>query len=591
MSAAVGRPVESVSDILADAGIRLKSIRPGHTEHVVCPKCEGGRTKEISLSVTIDREGDGCTWICHRGSCGWTGGGKVHAGELQRRPIQPEPPRLPQKPRPHSSDQRSRPQWFWDFFGDRKIGLRAIDAFGCYVADAWFPQVKEKRQSIVFPYVFKGELTNRKYRSADKMFAQDKDALPTLFNIDRIDEGAEALVWVEGEMDVIALFECGLECAVSLKDGAPKEAKFQEGDKRFEALKTHADLLKSVKRVILAGDMDSPGQALREELARRLGRHRVWIAEWPAGCKDACDTLRAHGPDAVVDAVKQATPYPIEGLQQVTPGTLIALRHQRPPTTMTTGASATDGIVSLPTEGRLIVVTGYPSSGKTSWVRFVMMHVAHRHQRRWLVFSPEMQPWEYFAAECAQILKGKPFWNAMSDDEISQAELWLRDRIIMQVCDAQDSSPTVDWLLAGAEDAVLRHGITDLLWDPWNEIAHERGQMSETDYTGRVLQRAKAFGLRHGVNIWVIAHPAKPPPLKPDEKRKPPGPYEINGSAHWFNKADVALTVHSEVAGAADVYLTKARFTRFGTRGNFGSLLFDNQTGRYRDNDPHEGLR
>jgi twinkle protein len=422
---------------------------------------------------------------------------------------------------------------------------------------------------------------NRKYRSEDKLFAQDKGALPTLFNVDRLGDAPETVVWVEGEADVMALFECGIENAVSLKDGAPKEAKFDENDRRFEALRTHAEVLKDVKRIVLAGDSDSPGLALREELIRRLGRHRVWLATWPEGCKDACEVLAQHGPDAVISAIQQAEPYPLEGLQQVRIGTLTRLRHQSPPKTMTTGVPTTDAILSLPTEGRLIIVTGFPGSGKSSWLRFVMMHTAMQHGRRWLVFSPEMQPWEHFAADCAAVLAGKSFWHEMNDTEITEAEVWLRDRVIMQVCDSEDKSPTVAWLLEGATDAVMRHGITDVLWDPFNEISHTRGETSETDYIGRVLQQAKAFGLRHGVNVWIIVHPAKPQPLKPGESRKPPGPYDISGSANFFNKTDLGLTVHSPEANIADVHIWKARFQRFGNRNAFATLTYDRDTGRY----------
>lgn len=37
----------------------------------MCPSCEGGRTKESSLSVS--REGDTLKWLCHRASCGFAG--------------------------------------------------------------------------------------------------------------------------------------------------------------------------------------------------------------------------------------------------------------------------------------------------------------------------------------------------------------------------------------------------------------------------------------------------------------------------------------------------------------------------------------
>lgn len=583
---------QTLSDLLLDAGIRLKTLRPGNTTHIVCPKCEGGRTKEVSLAVTVDHDGEGAAWTCHRGSCSFKGGGKT--SRSSNRPTY-EPPRPIQKPREHSPEQReNRPDWLHEFFGERNIGDRTIRAFGVYATIRQFPGIGE-RPTIVFPYVFGGELVNRKYRPHPEKQPQqqDKDALQTLFNVDRLGEAPEEIVFVEGEPDVMALFECQIENAVSLKDGAPAEATFKDGDKRFEALRTHADILGKVKRIILAGDMDPPGVALREELARRLGRHRCNLATWPEGCKDACDTLRAHGPEAVQLAIKDAVRYPISGLQQVKTGSLLALRQSQPPATMTTGALATDEIMKLPTEGRLVVVTGFPNHGKTSWTRFAMVHTAEHHNRHWAVFSPEMQPWEHFTAECAEALIGKPFWRkedrdgrpvaAMTDADVMFAEQWLAKHMTMLVCDAEEEEPTLDWILERATSAVLRDGVTDLLIDPWNEIAYEHGSMTETDYIGRGLRRLKAFAQRHGCNVWIIAHPAKPPALKPGEKLSVPGPYSISGSAHWANKPDLGITIHAPDphADESEVHLWKARFQRFGTRGSIAKLRFDRISGRY----------
>ncbi len=51
----------TVSERLIAEGIRLKRWSAGTTEKVVCPKCGGGRTREISLSVSIDQDGNGAT--------------------------------------------------------------------------------------------------------------------------------------------------------------------------------------------------------------------------------------------------------------------------------------------------------------------------------------------------------------------------------------------------------------------------------------------------------------------------------------------------------------------------------------------------
>ena len=53
--------------LLTDAGIRLKrSMAPGSQHKVLCPKCDGGRTHELSLSVHINDDGQGAAWSCKR---------------------------------------------------------------------------------------------------------------------------------------------------------------------------------------------------------------------------------------------------------------------------------------------------------------------------------------------------------------------------------------------------------------------------------------------------------------------------------------------------------------------------------------------
>ena len=60
-----------LSDKLHDAGIKYRHLNRGD-QRLVCPECEGGRTKEKSLNLTIT--GDGAVWCCHRATCGNKGG-------------------------------------------------------------------------------------------------------------------------------------------------------------------------------------------------------------------------------------------------------------------------------------------------------------------------------------------------------------------------------------------------------------------------------------------------------------------------------------------------------------------------------------
>lgn len=69
-------------------------------------------------------------------------------------------------------------------------------------------------------------------------------------------------------------------------------------------------------RIILATDGDSPGQALAEELARRLGKERCWRVSWPkkedSSCfKDANEVLKNLGADALREVIENAELYEV----------------------------------------------------------------------------------------------------------------------------------------------------------------------------------------------------------------------------------------------------------------------------------------
>lgn len=579
--------------ILSDAGIRVKSFAPGSTTKTLCPRCHGGNTKEHSLSVTIDRDGDGVAWQCHRGTCGWKEGHRVH--DAERRPRKREE-RVVEAPIQHAPKiTQNKPRALYEFFEKRGISAETVDLFGCYVAQHAVPTLGVQ-PCIVFPYVWQSVVRNRKYRPPQKQpQAQEKNALPTLFNIDAV-AAPDRVVWVEGEPDAMAIHEAGYPQVVSLKDGAPAELRAEDDprrddDKRFAALDTHAELLAQVETFVLAGDADAPGAVLREELARRLGRHRCLLVTWPAGCKDACDVLRAHGKGVVQQCIEAAKPYPLKGLHTLSETTLVDYWKKPPPQVMALGMIELDRVVKWPGEGRLIVLTGFANAGKSSFARWVMISLMQEHQRRFVVFSPEMQPWEEFALSCAEVWAnatvGKPDEKegvrAMTEAQVVAANAWLAPRLAFLASDAEENPPTLEWIMERARAAALTMGVTDLVIDPWNEIEHQRGALSETDYVSRSLQRLRAFGFRHGLNVWVVAHPAKPAParFRSADGDNAPALYDISGSAAFANKADIGIVVHNEPGEPTQIILRKSRFRRWGRKGNMAKLRLVPQTGRY----------
>jgi twinkle protein len=101
--------------------------------------------------------------------------------------------------------------------------------------------------------------------------------------------------------------------------------------------------------------------------------------------------------------------------------------------------------------------------------------------------------------------------------------------------------------------------------DPWNEIEHTRGGMSETDYISKSLSTVRNWARLNNVHVWIVAHPAK---QRREEGKLPvPRPDMISGSVHWWNKADNAIAVardYDSEEDLVDIYIQKVRFKHVG---------------------------
>ncbi|KAK1573045.1 hypothetical protein Q3G72_020766 [Acer saccharum] len=139
-----------------------------------------------------------------------------------------------------------------------------------------------------------------------------------LYGLDDINEAAEIII-VEGEIDKLAMEEAGFRNCISVPCGAPSKVSARElppweKDTGYQYLWNCKEYLDKVSRVILATDGDQPGQALAEELARRLGKDRCWRVRWPKKdefffLNDANEVLKSLGTVALKEVIENAELY------------------------------------------------------------------------------------------------------------------------------------------------------------------------------------------------------------------------------------------------------------------------------------------
>lgn len=566
----------------------MNNWKPQRAGKQICPQCSHKRKPnnktEPCLSVSSTK--DGFVWHCF--NCDWAGG--TGAQDARERPLA-RVVALPKRKLTYAPPQAvSEPIKKW--FEGRGISEAVLLRNGIGYEQVWMPGCEEgtKVGAIMFPYRRKGETVNIKYRTHDKRFRQERGCEKVYFGLDDI-EGAKDIIVVEGEMDKLSLEEAGFKNVVSVPDGAPAKVKDEipDEDRKFEYVWNCKDYFETANRIILAVDNDEPGAALAEELARRYGKHRCWRVNWPDThdilCKDANETLTLHGPQTLRECIEGAEPYPIKSL--VSPSRYLEAVHRlwrgESAKAFSTGWQRMDEFYKV-RPGELCVVTGFPGSGKSQFIDALCMNLVENHDWKIAICSFENPP-ENHLTKMLELKTRAPFWpgptHRITEPEINEYMRWIEDHYIF-IRDEEDS-PTIDWILETARMAVLRHGIRGLVIDPYNEIEHKRhnGQ-TETEYVSEILSKVKRFAQNSGVHVWFIAHPAKPQRFQ--GKVVSPTLFDISGSSHWVNKADVGIVVirnyDDDHKLETSIRIDKVRFKEV---GHVGEVLMEYQvvSGRY----------
>lgn len=545
--------------------------RSGTEIKVPCPQCSAARKKNRYPCLNLNT--DKGVWHCWH--CGWSG--SLKAGEYDRPQIKREWIRPA-----YVENTTGLPEQVLSWFSARGITQAVLRRNQVGYGSIYMPQLEEEVTAIMFPYFRGSECINIKYRDGKKNFRMHGGAERVLYGLNDL---ADTLVWVEGEIDKLSLEVAGYPNCVSVPDGAPTP-NTKNYSTKFDYL--DAPELAKVQKHIIAVDNDAPGVRLKEELTRRLGAENCLIVTWPDGCKDANEVLVSHGSAVLSSAIEAAKPMPIIGAFEVSDFSEALAHHYEhgQPRGAKTGWIEVDECYSV-RPGEWTLVTGIPGHGKSEWLDALMINLCASQGWGFGVCSFENQPPELHLAKMAEKYVGKPFNPGMNQrinaTEYDIAVSWLSQHVTFIL----PEHPTIESILDVARQLVLRKGIRGLIIDPWNEIDHARTDGStETEYVSAALSRIRKFARDNGVHVFLVAHPTK---LQkgPDGKYPVPTPYDVSGSAHWRNKADNAISVWrdhmDEHTRDVEIHITKIRHKIVGKIG-LATLKYDRLTGRYHGN-------
>ena len=245
--------------------------------------------------------------------------------------------------------------------------------------------------------------------------------------------------------------------------------------------------------------------------------------------------------------------------------------------------------------GLLVIVTGWPGSGKSEWLDALALNLIAKAGWTFAYFSPENLPSELHLQKLLEKVLRIPFFDGptkrMESHELAAGVGLLEGKVTwLPTGKPNGDGLTIEDILDDADAWLQSNAEWDkpgLVIDPWNEIAHRRAaNVLETEYVSIVLGRIRRWARDRNVTVFVVAHPAKLP-RDANGKLPIPRPDSISTSIHFWNKADIALTVWRDIhadppSRSVDVHVQKVRFKHHGRPG-IATFEWDRVTGTYSD--------
>lgn len=482
--------------------------------------------------------------------------------------------------RPHEAKEYALPEWknitdltdkAVQWFESRMIRQETLKKMRVYSDKEFMPQFKAEKEVICFPYFMDGKLINIKYRGPQKSFKMVSGAELVLYNVDCLKSNDEVII-VEGEMDALTLIQAGFENVLSVPNGA---------NKNLEYLDSCIDLFNGINKIYIATDQDTKGIDLKGELIRRLGPERCWVVSFKE-CKDANEFLIKYGLE-IKDILKNAIPVPVKGIIEA--NNIYAEIRNLYECGVQSGLKIGEDIIDeyITWElGRLAIVTGIPSSGKSEFVDYLICKLNIKHGWKCAFFTPENYPLKFHYKKLYEKIIGKSFnINKSNELEWDMAYEYIRTNFFYIL---NEDDFTIKSILDSAKILVKTRGIKIVVVDPFNKLDHKYTD-SETQYISRFLDQLILFAKMNDVLVFLVAHPRKMNKDK-DGKITVPSLYDISGSANFYNKTDYGITVHRKtddqniMLDEVDVFFQKIKFKHLGKQGII-NLNYDGITGRF----------
>lgn len=514
-------------------GIQAKE-KGEELQFVHCPFCKGGKSRDKGSFAINLKSG---AYHCLRDSCGAKGNMITLARDFdfslgtevdeyyrpQKTFKKLETPKTPIVPKKEALS----------FLEKRGISKNTAEKYEISVVDG-------KENVISFPFYDEvGILRFLKYRnttfvkggSGSKEWCE-ANCRPILFGMKQCNQELDWLVVTEGQMDSLAVYEAGIENAVSVPTGA----------KGMTWIPYCWNFVNGFKRVIVFGDYEKGKISLLEDISKRFRGIQILHVrdEDYMDCKDANEILLKHGKNQIRKCIENAIAVPITNTIDISD---VRIRDAFKIPKLGTGVSELDNLLygGLPF-GFVTVLGGKRGDGKSTFASQLIKRAVEQGYKSF-VYSGEMSNGDVKNALYMQIAGrhiventnqfGQNYWF-ISNQTRESIDNWCRGKIILYDADNIEDE-TVD-LVDTIEKMIVQEGVQVILLDNLM-TAIETGNFSKNEFDAQreLCGSIRKLAKKYNVLIILVAHRRKNSTTTDTND-------EISGTAYITNIAGVVMS-------------------------------------------------
>jgi twinkle protein len=531
-----------------------------------CPFCHGGDKRDkYTFALNTEKQ----TYNCKRGTCGQQGHFTQlckEFGEEADKDERYEPMRPIKKPfiKPVTPIQTPKKK-VEDYLKLRGFSKETWERRG----------VGESNGNIAIPYYENSEIVLMKFRKPEKYNGNGQKAWreaggkAVLWGMDLCEKDTDLII-CEGEMDALALDECGAKNVLSVPSGAED----------LTWIENCWEWLEQFENIVFWGDNDGPGKEMVRKCALRLSNWKCYVVN--SIHKDANISLVKDGKEKTLEAVVNAKLVPKLGLLNLADVVPIDIKNIA---RVSSGISTIDRTVGGFLMGELSVWTGKSGQGKSTLLGQVLINSVNDGVPV-CAYSGELRAdrFQYWInLQAAGKFNIETYFDSLNEKEVAyltpeinnkirkwyDGKFWLYDNNI-----ADNNEETS--ILKLFEYAAKRYDCKVFLVD--NLMTSRFACKSENDYyraqsnfVGELVHFAKAFE----VHVHLVAHPHKTKGKLEKEN--------ISGTGDITNRADNVFSVsRSEEEGSrTNSTVTVLKNRSNGVQDIEIGLMFDSLSKRF----------